>query len=939
MNKKIKSKELCFSFPIENISYIEKYRNKEKQNYFCNETSKKSFSEIKKTDPSLISFSHLNLKNKFRLKKNNLENSYQILLEKEKRIVSQIKRYFREKGHLESCLNPIELRKNTLRKSIQSFFLKKIQNLYKIQEKRDSNNLIVNRLNKLKDLIFRMNQIYCQSIGFEYMHIEDEDQRNWIQNKIEKTCIFSKDIFETSEKIQFLSDLVSAEELEKYLAKVFPGEKRFSLEGIDVLIPMLRDIIISSEKQKITKIVLGMAHRGRINVLVNIFGKPLKKIFQKVDEMSREEFFGDVEYHYGGFSIFKIRNKTIELNLSFNPSHLEIVNPVVMGMTRGYIDKLKKNPEEILSITIHGDASVIGQGVVQETINLYKIEGYSVGGTIRIILNNQIGFTTSKKDFLRSSRYCTDIFKFTQFPIFHVNADDIESVIFVSRLALDFRKKFKKDVIIDLVGYRRRGHSEIDDPKATQPIMYRSIDQHNTSKSIYFEKLNRTDKIVNRKIFQNMIDSYRKKLNARSSLSCEATFIDDFDCMIQNSEIYPRKDLIQSENLQKILQKINSVPKNFKLHPLVKKILQNRLKISLKESPCDWATAEILAYATLMIHGFDIRISGEDVSRGTFFQRHLKVYDQVSGKELFLMKNIKDSLGTLKIWDSVLSEESTLAFEYGYSLINNRSLTIWEAQFGDFSNVAQVVVDQFISSGKKKWGTQSNLVLFLPHGCEGQGPDHSSARIERYLQLCAEKNMKILIPSNPSQIYHALTDHCLMNRSNRDGTQRNPLIIFSPKSLLHHSKCRVHLKELFDSKFHSIIEEKFENEIQVDIKKIIFCCGKIYYELSKERRIIGYGAYRTLIIRIEQLYPFPQEELKDKIQKYNRVTNFIWCQEEPKNQGAWSHVKGYIRKIIPNYAHLSYFGRSKSATSSEGNYMKYKIKQKQIIQSALSSSY
>ncbi|KIE63841.1 2-oxoglutarate dehydrogenase E1 component [Candidatus Riesia pediculischaeffi] len=584
-----------------------------------------------------------------------------------------------------------------------------------------------------------------------------------------------------------------------------------------------------------------------------------------------------------------------------------------------------------MPITIHGDASVVGQGIVQETINLYKIDGYSVGGTIRIVLNNQIGFTISKERFLRSSRYCTDIFKFTQFPIFHVNADDIEAVMFSSRIALDFREKFRKDVVVELIGYRRRGHSEIDDPKVTQPVMYHIIEQHETSRSIYSKSLIKND-IITHEDVEDMIGSYRRKLKENSFSSYGINFINDVEHPTDFKNLKIRSNsIIGVKNLQKTLQEIISVPKNFMLHPMVDKILQNRSRIATKESLCDWATSEILAYSTLLQRGFDVRISGEDVSRGTFFQRNFRIYDQIDGKEYFSIEKISNCIGTINVWDSVLSEESTLAFEYGYSLIHNGSLTVWEAQFGDFSNVAQVVIDQFISSGNKKWGIESNLVIFLPHGYEGQGPDHSSARVERYLQLCAEKNMKIFVPSDPSQIYHALLEHCCIDRD-----QRCPLIVFSPKSLLRHPDCLVGLKELACGRFRKVIGEDEKYSISEKIQRVILCCGKIYYELLEERNVSIKKINKTIaIIRIEQLYPFPNEELKQEIQKYPCVVDFIWCQEEPKNQGAWNYIKEYIKKVIPSYANLSYFGRSELSTSVEGDRVRYRLKQKHIVQSAL----
>ncbi|PPI86881.1 2-oxoglutarate dehydrogenase E1 component [Candidatus Pantoea edessiphila] len=779
---------------------------------------------------------------------------------------------------------------------------------------------------KLSDLIDSLKKRYCGSIGAEYMHISSNEEKIWIQNYIESNSCYS--VFSKEEKKEFLKDLVSAEGLEKYLGARFPGAKRFSLEGGDVLIPLLREIIRHSVKNETKEIVVGMAHRGRLNVLINILGKKPKDLFDEFSGTNKENSgTGDVKYHMGFSSNVRIENGLLHLVLAFNPSHLEIINPVIMGSTRARIDRAINN-DKILPITIHGDAAVIGQGVVQETLNMSQTRGYEVGGTVRIIINNQVGFTTSNTKDSRSTKYCTDIGKMISVPIFHVNADDIEAVLFISRLALDYRNQFKRDVFIDLVCYRRHGHNEADEPMVTQPLMYKKIKQHPTALKIYSDYLSNND-IISQKEINDIVISYR-------------TLLEKGECMISglypstNSSIWSLygnkkseedyKTYMDENYLKNLSRIISHIPIEIKVQERVAKIYKDRKEMAEGKRNFDWGAAENLAYASLISQGISVRLSGEDSSRGTFFHRHAIIHNQIDGSTYIPLDSISaDNKGKFRVWDSVLSEEAVLAFEYGYSITEPRVLNIWEAQFGDFANGAQVVIDQFISSGEQKWGRMCGLVMLLPHGYEGQGPEHSSARLERYLQLCAEQNLQVCIPSTPAQIYHILRRQAIRKI-------RRPLIIMSPKSLLRHPLVTSTLEEMANGQFQLVIDEVI-NVDKEKIKRLIMCSGKIYFDLMEQK---SKNKQDTIaIVRIEQLYPFPYQALTALLVSYSNVKDFIWCQEEPLNQGAWFYIQYYFSKIIPINAKLRYASRPAAASPAVGYTYLHHKQQKELINSAL----
>lgn len=776
---------------------------------------------------------------------------------------------------------------------------------------------------KLGDLYAALKQIYCGSIGAEYMHITDTEEKRWLQQRIESVVGHAS--FTHDEKRRFLNELTAAEGLERYLGAKFPGAKRFSLEGGDALVPMLKEMVRHAGKNGMREVVLGMAHRGRLNVLINVLGKKPSDLFDEFAGKHKEHLgTGDVKYHQGFSSDVETEGGMVHLALTFNPSHLEIVSPVVMGSVRARRDRLDETrSNRVLPITIHGDAAITGQGVVQETLNMSQARGYEVGGTVRIVINNQVGFTTSNPLDARSTQYCTDIAKMVQAPIFHVNADDPEAVAFVTRLALDFRNTFKRDVMIDLVCYRRHGHNEADEPSATQPVMYQKIKKHPTPREIYADILTE-QKIASLEDATEMVNLYRDAL-------------DRGDCVVEEwrpmnlhsftwsqylnhewDEEYPSK--VEMKRLQELARRISSVPEAIEMQSRVAKIYRDRAEMAASNRPFDWGAAETLAYATLVDEGIPIRISGEDAGRGTFFHRHAVVHNQKNSSVYVPLANIHTGQGEFNVWDSVLSEEAVLAFEYGYATAEPRTLTIWEAQFGDFANGAQVVIDQFISSGEQKWGRMCGLVMLLPHGYEGQGPEHSSSRLERYLQLCAEQNMQVCIPSTPAQVYHMLRRQALRG-------MRRPLVVMSPKSLLRHPLAVSSLEELANGTFLSAIGEIDDLKPKA-VKRVVLCAGKVYYDLLEQRR--KNEQKDVAIIRIEQLYPFPHQAVQAVLEKYAHVHDFVWCQEEPLNQGAWYCSQHNLREVRPFGASLRYAGRPASASPAVG-YMSVHQKQQQAL--------
>ncbi|WP_312059087.1 2-oxoglutarate dehydrogenase E1 component [Pantoea septica] len=781
---------------------------------------------------------------------------------------------------------------------------------------------------KLADLFDALQQNYCGSIGAEYMHINNTEEKRWIQQRLESAA--GRAAFSSEEKKGFLKELTAAEGLEKYLGAKFPGAKRFSLEGGDALIPMLREMIRHAGKSGTREVVLGMAHRGRLNVLINVLGKKPQDLFDEFSGKHKDHLgTGDVKYHMGFSSDVETEGGLVHLALAFNPSHLEIVSPVVMGSVRARLDRLDSpGSNQVLPITIHGDAAVIGQGVVQETLNMSQARGYEVGGTVRIVINNQVGFTTSNPRDARSTPYCTDIGKMVLAPIFHVNADDPEAVAFVTRLALDYRNTFKRDVFIDLVCYRRHGHNEADEPSATQPLMYQKIKKHPTPRKLYADRL-AAEGSASAEDATEMVNLYRDALDAGECVVAEwrpmslHSFTWSPYLNHEWDESYPAT--VEPKRLQELARRISQIPDAVEVQARVAKIYNDRKEMAEGNKPFDWGGAENLAYATLVDEGIPVRLSGEDSGRGTFFHRHAVIHNQANGSTYTPLHHIHNGQGQFKVWDSVLSEEAVLAFEYGYATAEPRTLTIWEAQFGDFANGAQVVIDQFISSGEQKWGRMCGLVMLLPHGYEGQGPEHSSARLERYLQLCAEQNMQVCVPSTPAQVYHMLRRQALRG-------MRRPLIVMSPKSLLRHPLAISSLDELANGSFQPAIGEIDALDPQ-QVKRVVLCSGKVYYDLLEQRR--KNEQTDVAIVRIEQLYPFPHKAVQEALKDYAHVQDFVWCQEEPLNQGAWYCSQHHFREVVPFGASLRYAGRPASASPAVGYMSVHQQQQQDLVNDAL----
>lgn len=775
----------------------------------------------------------------------------------------------------------------------------------------------------LKDILQALNKIYCGSIGAEYMHITNTEEKRWIQDRLES--VIGEGNFTLEEKTTFLDELTAAEGLERYLGAKFPGAKRFSLEGGDALIPMIKELVRQAGTQGMREVVIGMAHRGRLNMLINVLGKKPQDLFDEFAGKHGESWgTGDVKYHQGFSADFATPGGNVHLALAFNPSHLEIVNPVVIGSVRARQDRLDdKDGGKVLPITIHGDSAIAGQGVVAETFNMSQARGFEVGGTVRIVVNNQVGFTTSNPRDTRSTMYCTDIAKMVQAPIFHVNSDDPEAVAFVTRIALDYRNTFKRDVVIDLVCYRRHGHNEADEPNATQPLMYQKIKKHPTPRKIY------ADILVDRKDIEletatQMVNEYRDALDRGEVVVKEfrpmALHSVDWSPYINHEWNEEWANQFNHARLVELANKVCQYPESHQLQSRVNKIYTDRQSMADGEKALDWGMAETLAYATIVDDGKRIRFSGQDSGRGTFFHRHAVLHNQEDASTYIPLSNIHDHQGPFQVFDSVLSEEAVLAFEYGYATAEPGGLTIWEAQFGDFANGAQVVIDQFISSGEQKWGRLCGLTLLLPHGYEGQGPEHSSARLERYLQLCAEQNMQVVVPSTPAQVYHMIRRQVVR-------PMRRPLIVMSPKSLLRHPLCTSTLEELSQGTFQSAIPEIDVLEAS-KVKRVVLCSGKVYFDLLEQRRKNEQGD--VAIVRVEQLYPFPYEEVSQAIEKYTNVEDFVWCQEEPQNQGAWYSSQHNMRFALPDGATLKYAGRPASASPAVG-YMSVHLKQQKAL--------
>jgi 2-oxoglutarate dehydrogenase E1 component len=785
---------------------------------------------------------------------------------------------------------------------------------------------------KLREILKQLEHIYAGAIGAEFAHMSEARERLWLQDRFQAGRLRHR--FAPQEKRNILWQLTAAEGLERYLHTRFVGQKRFSLEGGDTLLPLLDDLIQSCGVARIEEVVIGMAHRGRLNVLVNLLGKAPASIFSEFEgayDLSRLQGSGDVKYHKGFSADLRTRAGDVHTVLAFNPSHLEVVNPVVEGSVRARQERRNDAAgDRVLPLLIHGDAAFAGQGVVMETLQLSQARGFYTGGTVHLIINNQVGFTTSEPSDARSTLYCSDVAKMLEAPIFHVNADHPEEAVFVARLALEYRMRFHKDVVIDLVCYRRLGHNEADEPAATQPLMYRTIRQHPSTRQLYSERLV-AEGILTQAESDAMLEQYRDGLDegrpqARAALGMIGNkFTVDWTRYTQADWTERVSTGVELASLKSLGEKLTRLPGDLTLHPRVAHVMSNRAKMLCGEMPLDWGGAETLAYASLLEQGFSVRLVGQDSGRGTFFHRHAVLHDQGSDRVYIPLQHIADPQPRVQIIDSVLSEEAVMGFEYGYSTTEPNCLSIWEGQYGDFANGAQVIIDQFISSGEAKWQRYCGLVLFLPHGYEGAGPEHSSARLERYLQLCAESNMQVCVPSTPAQMFHMLRRQMLQSF-------RKPLIVMTPKSLLRHELSVSSLEELTRGGFARVIGESDDLPAS-GVRRVVFCSGRVYFDLLQARRK---DAIRDVaLVRIEQLYPFPAEEYQAAIARYPNLREVVWCQEEPQNQGAWYQIRHRLQEPLGQRRAVLYSGRAPAAAPATGIGKVHEAEQQSLIDAAL----
>ncbi|MDF2445486.1 MAG: sucA [Moraxellaceae bacterium] len=787
----------------------------------------------------------------------------------------------------------------------------------------------------LGEMVQAMESIYCGAIGAEYMHIVNTAEKRWIQQRLES--VRGNPNFSADTKKHILERMTAAEGLEKYLGTKYAGAKRFGLEGGEALIPLIDECIQRAGSYGVKEVVIGMAHRGRLNVLVNILGKNPADLFGEFEgKMFTKQGSGDVKYHQGYSSNVMTPGGEVHLAMAFNPSHLEIVSPVVEGSVRARQDRRKDvQGRQVLPVSIHGDAAFAGQGVVMETFQMSQTRGYFTGGTVHVIVNNQVGFTTSRQEDARSTEYCTDVAKMVQAPIFHVNGDDPEAVFFVTQLALDFRMEYQKDVVIDLVCYRRRGHNEADEPSATQPVMYQVIHKLPTSRGIYADKLVR-EAVVPQVQADDMVEEYRKALDSGQHVvkalvrePNKSLFV-DWTPYLGHAVVDEWDTSVPIKTLQELGKKLEKLPESFVLQKQVQKVMEDRGRMWAGNVEFNWGAAETLAYATLLNEGTNIRLTGQDVGRGTFSHRHAVLYNQKDGVPHVPLQHLDPLQPHFEIYDSLLSEEAVLAFEYGYATTAPKSLIIWEAQFGDFANGAQVVIDQFICSGETKWERLCGLTLLLPHGFEGQGPEHSSARLERFLQLCAEHNMQVCTPTTPAQIFHLLRRQAVR-------PLRKPLVIMSPKSLLRHKLAVSTLEELAGGQFQTVIPE-VDAINPAAVTHVILCGGKVYYDLLEKRR--EQKRDDVAIIRIEQLYPFPEKKLGEALAPYTNVQSIVWCQEEPMNQGAWYCSQHHMHSVVRQWneaLRVRYVGRTPAAAPACGSVYLHAQEQAFLVEEAFRS--
>ncbi len=786
----------------------------------------------------------------------------------------------------------------------------------------------------LRDILGSLKQTYCGTIGLEYMHITDVAQKRWVQARFE--TINSTPTLSAEEKRHVLGRLTAAETFEKYLHARFVGQKRFSLEGGESAIVALDVLVSHAASHGVQELVIGMAHRGRLNVLVNILGKPPVTLFEEFEgKHKNDDASGDVKYHQGYSRDVATANGPIHLTLGFNPSHLEIINPVIEGATRARQQRRADRQGKLaVPVLLHGDAAFAGQGVVMETLNLSQTRGYGTGGTVHLVINNQIGFTTSDPRDTRSTLYCTDVAKMVDAPVFHVNGDDPEAVWLVTQAALDFRMAFGKDVVIDLVCCRRLGHNEQDEPLVTQPLMYKKIAQHPGTRKLYAERLLREGRLAPADA-DRLVAEYRVLIEGGGSLvktmptDYRRSYAVDWRPFIGTSWTQPAETGVPAATLEYLAERLTAIPANFKLHPTVEKIVAARREMGRGKLPLDWGMAENLAYAALLNDGYGVRLSGQDTARGTFFHRHAVLHDQNRERwdegEYVPLQNIKDGQPNFVVIDSILSEEAVLGFEYGYAAAEPDQLVVWEAQFGDFANGAQVVIDQFIAASESKWGVLAGLTMLLPHGYDGQGPEHSSARLERYLQLCAEYNLQVCVPTLPAQMFHLLRRQLIR-------PYRKPLVIMSPKSLLRHKQSVSPLAELASGAFRPVIGETDGLDANA-VRRVVACSGKLYFDLAQTRR--ERAIEHIALLRVEQIYPFPHDDFKRELGRYPNATELLWAQEEPKNQGAWYWIQHYLRDHMRAGQTLLSASRPSSAAPAGGYLDKHKLHQQAVVDQAL----
>src|SRR6186713_31295 len=786
----------------------------------------------------------------------------------------------------------------------------------------------------LRSLIQALQETYCRNIGFEYMFISDRAQRMWIQERIEPNRGILK--FSAEQQKRLLQTLTEAEHLERYLHTRYVGQKRFSLEGGESLIPSIDELIQRAGANGVQEIVLGMAHRGRLNVLVNVLGKMPADLFLEFEGKAAQELpSGDVKYHNGFSSDITTAGGPVHLSLAFNPSHLEIVNPVVEGSVKARLDRRgDKDGDSVLPVIVHGDAAFAGQGVVMETLALAQTRGYYTGGTVHVVINNQIGFTTSDPRDSRSTLYCTDVVKMIEAPVLHVNGDDAEAVVLASRMALDYRQDFNKDVVVDIVCFRKLGHNEQDTPALTQPLMYKKIAQHPGTRRLY------GDKLVAQGVLpadgpDEMVKALRAAMDAGKSTydpvltNYKSKYAVDWAPFLNRKWTDAADTALPLAEIKRLAERITTVPANFKVHPLVEKVVADRAAMGRGEMPVDWGMGEHLAFASLVASGYAVRLSGEDSARGTFTHRHAVLHDQNRERwdegTYTPLQHVADGQAGFVVIDSLLSEEAVLGFEYGYASAEPNTLVIWEAQFGDFVNGAQVVIDQFIASGEVKWGRANGITLMLPHGYEGQGPEHSSARLERFMQLAADNNMQIVQPTNAAQIFHVL-------RRQMVRMFRKPLIIMTPKSLLRAKDAGSPLTDFTRGDFKTVIGEQSAEVNAERVKRVIACSGKVYYDLVRAR-----GERKNAdvaVIRVEQLYPFPHKAFAAELRKYPNLAEVVWCQDEPQNQGAWFFVQHYIHENMGEGQRLGYAGRAPSSSPAVGYAHLHQEQQKALLEQA-----